>query len=87
MHTKSIVKKINTDFTLNNCLFGSAKLTKNADQNKYKYTGYGIGFDCRSEFSFTDGRKGKKVISFGADTSSTLHIDKKIRMPQFSVKD
>ena len=60
LHTKSIVKKINTDFTLNNCLFGSAKRTKNADWNKYKYTGYGIAFDCRSEVSFTDRRMGKK---------------------------
>ena len=26
-----MVKKLNTGFTLDNCLFGSAKLTKNAD--------------------------------------------------------
>ena len=37
-----------------NCLFGSIKLTKNADPDKYKYCGYSIGFDSRSEFSFTD---------------------------------
>ena len=40
-----MVKKLNTDFTLNNCLFGSAKLTKNAALNKCKYSGYSIGFD------------------------------------------
>ena len=28
--------KFNTDFTLVNCLFGSVKLTKNADLDKYK---------------------------------------------------
>ena len=28
----------------NFCLFGSVKLTKNTDINKYKYSGYGIGF-------------------------------------------
>ena len=33
---------INTDFTFKNCLFGSVKLTKNAD--KFKYSSYGIGF-------------------------------------------
>ena len=29
---------LNTYFTLKNCLFGSAKLTKNADPDKYKYS-------------------------------------------------
>ena len=37
----------NTDFILRNCLFGSVKLTKNADPDKYKYSGYGIRFDSR----------------------------------------
>ena len=32
----------NKDFTLNNCLVGSVKLTKNADPDKYKYGGYGV---------------------------------------------
>ena len=45
---------LNTYFTLNNCLFGSVKLTKNADLDKYKYSGYGIGFDSRSEFALPD---------------------------------
>ena len=60
------LKYLNTDFKLGNCLFGSVKLTKNADLDKYKYTGYGIGFDFRSEFLFTDGSYG----IFGADMSS-----------------
>ena len=38
---------INTDFTFKNCLFGSVTLTKNADPDKYKYSGYEIGFDLR----------------------------------------
>ena len=41
---------LNPDFTLGNCLFGSVKLTKNADLDEYKYSGYGIGFDSCSEF-------------------------------------
>ena len=35
----------NTDFTLKNGLFGSVKLTENADPDKYKYSSYDIGFD------------------------------------------
>ena len=53
-------RDLNIDFTLNNCLVGSIKLTKNTDPDKYKYSGNGVGFDSRSEFSFTDGRMGKK---------------------------
>ena len=58
------LRNSNTDFTLSNCLFGSVKLTKNADLDKYKYSGYGIGFDSRSEFLFTDGSMGKKCHCF-----------------------
>ena len=37
---------LNTDFTLiKDCLFQSVKITKNADTDKYSYSGYGIGFD------------------------------------------
>ena len=31
----SQLKNLNTNFTLGNCLFGSVKLTKNADLDKY----------------------------------------------------
>ena len=64
----------NTDFTLKDCLFGVVKLTKNADPDKYRYSGYGIGFDSRSEFLFTDG---KNAIIFGVDMSSSVHVDNK----------
>ena len=62
---------LNTDSTLNICLFGSVKLTKNTDPDKFKCSGYGIGFDSRSEFSFTD------ESIFGADVSTSVHIDNK----------
>ena len=71
------LRNSNTDFTLNNCLFESVKLNKNADPDKYKYSGYSRGFDSRSEFSFTDGSMGKNVIIFGADMSSCVHVDNK----------
>ena len=41
----------NPDFTLENCLFGAVRITKNTDVNKYKYSGYGIGFDGKGVFT------------------------------------
>ena len=71
------LRNLNIDFTLNNYLFGSVSLTKNPDQDKYKYSGYGVGFDCRSEFLLTDQSMGKNVIIFGADMTSSENIDNK----------
>ena len=50
---------------------------KNADIEKYKYSGYGIGFDRRLSFSFPNGGFGQNVLIFGADMSSSIHIDNK----------
>ena len=66
-----------SDPTLKNCLFGAITLTKNADIEKYWYSGYGIGFDRRSSFSFPVGGFGQNVLTFGADMSSSAHIDNK----------
>ena len=60
--------------TLENCLFGAVKLTKNADIGKYGYSGYEIGFDRHWSFSFGNG-VGKNVIIFGVDISSSAKID------------
>ena len=52
-----IVYKIETifrvsDYTVQNALFGSVKITKNAtDTSKHKYEGYGICFDEGGTFS------------------------------------
>ena len=54
-------RDLDTDFALGNCLFRSVKLTKNADPDKCKYSSYGIGFDSRSQFSFTDGSMDRKI--------------------------
>ena len=67
-------RDLDTDFTLGNCLFGSVKLTKNANPDKYKYSDYGIGFDSRSEYLLSDGSYGKSVITFGADMISSVHV-------------
>ena len=63
--------------TLENCLFGAVTLTKNADIDKYGYSGYGIGFDRKGSFSFQSGGYGQNVIIFGVDMSFSAHIDNK----------
>ena len=65
------------DPTLQNCLFGSVTLTKNVDIDKYKCSGYGTGFDRKGVFSFPSGGFGQNVVIFGADMSSSPHIDNK----------
>ena len=65
------------DRTLKNCLFGAVTLTKNTDIENRKYSGYGIGFDSIGSFPFPGGRFGQNVIIFGADMSSSIHIDNK----------
>ena len=59
--------------TLENCLFGAVSLTKHVDINQYKYSGYGIGYDRKGEFSFGSNRFGRNVIIFWADISSSIH--------------
>ena len=65
--------------TLVNALFGAAKVTKNADIDKYKYCGYRIGFDGHEFFSHPSGGTGKNVIIFGVDMSSSKKIENKGR--------
>ena len=67
----------NNDPTLKNCLFGAVTLTKNADIDKYGYSGYGIGFDRRGSFSFPDGGFGQNLLIFGVNMSFSTHIDNK----------
>ena len=63
-----------SDPTFKICLFGAVTLTKNADIDKYRYSGYGIGIDRRGSFSFPGGGFGHNVIIFGADMSPSIHI-------------
>ena len=49
------------DPTLKNCFFGAVTLTKNADNDKYGYSGYGIGFARRGSFSFPGGGYGQMI--------------------------
>ena len=68
-----------SDPTLKNCLFGAVTLTKNADIDKYRYSGYGIGFYRKTAFSFPSGGFGQNVLIFGVDMSYSAQIDNKKR--------
>ena len=69
----------NFDFTSANCLFGAVKLTRNANIDKYKYLGCGIGFNSKETFLFPDGSFAQTVIIFGADMSSSAHANNNTR--------
>ena len=68
-------RDLNFHFTLKDCSFGGSKLAKNADSDKYLYSGYNIGFDSHSEFSLPGGSMGKNVIIFKVDMSLSVDID------------
>ena len=51
-------------------------MTKNVNTDKYKHSGYGIGFDRMGTFSVGNG-SGRNCIIFEVDMSSSLHVDKK----------
>ena len=70
-------RDINTDFTLDNCSFGAINLIKSNDPDKRRFSSYGIGFDVRSHFSWSEGSWGKNVVIFGADMSPYVHVDYK----------
>ena len=50
-----VSKSINiSDYlALDNCLSGAVSLTENAVIDRYRYSGYGIGFDRHGSFSFS----------------------------------
>ena len=71
----------NTDYTIQNALFGAMKITKNTDSSKNNYTGYGLCFDEGGEFghtvkqgNFDRTTNAKNVIIFGVDMSSSIHV-------------
>ena len=60
-------------------MFGAVTLNKNADIEKYGYSGYGTEFDRRSSFSFPSSGFGQSILNFGVDMSSSAHINDKKR--------
>ena len=61
--------------TTENCLFGAVSLTKNADIDKYKYSGYGIGFERHRSVSSPGIGLGRNLLIFGVDMSSSTEIN------------
>ena len=68
-------KSNDSDLTLKHCLFRDITWRKNAGIEKYGYSGYGIGFDRRSSFSFPGDGFGQNVLIFGVYMSSFDNID------------
>ena len=80
-HLQKLLTPINSNFVFKNCLFSAIKITNttNSDTDKWKYSGYGIGFDSKGEFAYPDGGDGKNVIIFGADLGNSKHANNKIK--------
>ena len=60
--------------TLENYLFGAVNLSRNADIDKHKYSGYDIGFDLGGIFLFPNGKLTRNLIISAAVISSSVHI-------------
>ena len=74
----------NNEFTIQNTLFGTIEITKNANISKYKYKGYGISFDesesfthVRKEGNFNHTTLARNVIIFGVDMGFSKHANNK----------
>ena len=68
----------NTDYTVQNALFGGVKITKNAtDTSKHKYEGCGICFDEGGTLSKGGINNGKNVLIFGVHENSLVHANNK----------
>ena len=53
------------------------KLTKNAGRDKYGCSGYDVGFDAYSQFSWADDSWGKQFIILWDNNSFSVHVSKK----------
>ena len=68
----------NTDYTVQNALFGGVKITKNVtDTSKHKYEGYGICFDEGGTFIKGGINNGRNVLIFGVHENSLVHANNK----------
>ena len=86
---KTSPKAISPSFLLKCCLFGAVKITNttNSDPDKCEYSGYGIRFDSKGEFTQPDEGYGKNVIIFGAYLSNSRHGNNKTKHPLVLGKD
>ena len=68
---------LKSDYTLKDCLFGAVKLTKNANPDKYSYSGYSFEFDSCSRFSIPNFDWSKNPFIFGAEIVHQCIIKKR----------
>ena len=64
-------------FTVQNDLFGSIQITKNADTSKYKYEGCGICSDEGGTFGIGNITNGRNVLIYGVHENSLTHVNNK----------
>ena len=69
----------NFDPILENSLFGAVKLTKNNDNDKYEYSGYGTAFDSKGTFTHPRDGIGQNMVIFGIDMSSSVHANNRTK--------
>ena len=62
------------NFTIKNCLFGEISIIENSHKEKWVYSGYGIAFDRKGEWSFGNDYATNAII-FGVDNNSSSHAD------------
>ena len=55
-------------------MYGGTTIAKNSNKEKWSYSGYGIAFDWKGEWSFGNGYAGN-IVSFGVDNSSSSDTD------------
>ena len=73
----SVSSSRDSTFTVQNALFGSIKITKNADTSKYEYKGYGICFDEGDTINIGNITNGRNVLIFGVHENSITHANNK----------
>ena len=73
----SVASTRDDTFTVQIALFGAMEITKNADNSKYIYKGYGICFDEGGNFSKGNINNGRNVLIFGVHESSLVHANNK----------
>ena len=56
-------------------MFEAVSLAKYPDIDQYKYSGYGIGFHRKGEFSFGSRGFGRNCVIFGEDLTNSSHAN------------
>ena len=71
MFTSSMIQMLGQNVPIKNCLFGATSIVNNSNKEKWMYSGYGIAFDGKGEWSFGN----DYFVILGVDISSSSHAD------------